>query len=376
MHSFSNVLFATVLGISSHSFAAQAQRYLYVTNDAKATIDIFDIDNNHAKVRSFDISTGESGKRRIRGITGHAGTARIYISDSDGKFVAAYDITTDKMVWKKTYADCEFPDRLNVTNDGSVLFVPCKTSENHMVVDAETGEVITTIPMPKTPHNTFTGESGKHVYLSAKNSTTLFMADPTTYEKVGEIPGFSSGIRPFSVDREEKFAFMTMTKTLGFGVGDITSGKKLFEVSIQTPKERTQHKNAEAPRTHGGKPFSHGIAVRPNSKEVWFIDDAWGYLYVFDTSPLYQSTPEIPTHLASVPLFDDITKVWTDNRWRWVAFSTDGKYVYPASGYVVDAETKKKTDMKITPSEKLIEVDFEDGVPVAVSGQNGGFYEN
>ncbi|MGE0174762.1 MAG: hypothetical protein AB7T49_18360 [Oligoflexales bacterium] len=369
------LIVATLLSVPALSYG-ETKHYLYVTNDAKATIDIFDIDNNHAKVRSFDISSGESGKRRIRGITGHAGTGRIFISDSDDKFIAAYDLLTDKMIWKKTYEDCDFPDRLNATTDGSVVFVPCKTSDTHMVIDANTGDVIKTIPMPKTPHNTFTGETGKYMYLSAKNSTTLFLADPNTFEKVGEISGFSSGIRPFSVDQEERFAFMTMTKTLGFGVGDITNQQKLFEVSIETPKERTQNKKAEAPRTHGGKPLSHGIAVRPNSKEVWFIDDAWGYLYVFDTSPLYQTQPEQPVHLASVPLFDDITKIWTKDRWRWVAFSADGKYAYPAAGYVIDANTKKKTDMKITPSEKLIEVDFEDGKPVAVSGQNGGFYKD
>jgi hypothetical protein len=116
------------------------------------------------------------------------------------------------------------------------------------------------------------------------------------------------------------------------------------------------------------------LAVRPTTREVWFLDDAWGYLYVFDTSPLYQAPSQKPVHKASVSLFADITKQWTETRWRWVAFSLDGKWAYPASGVVVDAETKEIMPFKISPSEKIVEVDFVGETPVRVSGQNGGSY--
>jgi len=44
------------------------------------------------------------------------------------------------------------------------------------------------------------------------------------------------------------------------------------------------------------------------------------------------------------------------------------------AGAVVDAARRRLTDMKITASDKMLEVDFRGGVPVAVSGQNGGVY--
>jgi hypothetical protein len=41
---------------------------------------------------------------------------------------------------------------------------------------------------------------------------------------------------------------------------------------------------------------------------------------------------------------------------------------------VVDCETGKKTSMKISPSEKLLEVEFRNGKAVRNTGQQGGVY--
>ena len=122
---------------------------------------------------------------------------------------------------------------------------------------------------------------------------------------------------------------------------------------------------------HGDHPFSHGIAVRPGAREVWFMDDQWGYLNIFDTS----KSGFAPTFKGHVELFDEIDQPWgRDHGNRWVAFSIDGKYCYPADGLVVDAETGKKTSMRISPSEKLIEVEFRGNTAMRVSGQMGGIY--
>ncbi|MGE0171266.1 MAG: YncE family protein [Oligoflexales bacterium] len=371
------LLVVPALLLETSTFAATrgVQHYLYVANDDDATIDVFDVDNGHQKVRSFDASAGYSGKRRYRGITAHPGTARLYVSDSDDGFVAAFDLLTDKLVWKKTFDECTFPDRLNITKDGQTLYIPCKKDPmQHVAINAETGEVIQTYPMDKYPHNSFTGESGKYMYMSAYRNDTLFIADANTHELVKKVSGFTSGIRPFTVDKEERFFFATVTNILGFSVGDIENEKKLFDIKLETPKERTKNKKAGTELSHGGQPKSHGIAIRPGTREIWFNDDKWGYLYAYDTSPLYKKVPEAPVQVAMIPLFTDITKKWTTTRWRWVNTNTDGRYIYPASGIVVDAETKKITDMKITPSEKLIGIDFSNGKPVAAGGQNGGYF--
>ena len=80
-----------------------------------------------------------------------------------------------------------------------------------------------------------------------------------------------------------------------------------------------------------------------------------------------------PKWVKNIPLFDDITKVVGPDQDRWIQFSNDGKYCYTPSR-VIDADTGKVITDKIAVSEKIVEIDFRDGVPIAVSGQNGGVY--
>ena len=193
--------------------------------------------------------------------------------------------------------------------------------------------------------------------------------------------GFSSGIRPFAVDPTETHVFANLTTLLGFGVGDVRTGRTLYEVEQTTPPERLKHPEASGGHPHGGRPKSHGLALRPGTSEVWFLDDEWGYLCVYDASPLPGGPPK---HVATVPLFTDISKPYYraakdikgagDGYWRWLTFSIDGRWVYPANGAVVDAERREVTQMTITPSEKQVEVGFRSGRPVVVGGQNGGIY--
>jgi len=168
-----------------------------------------------------------------------------------------------------------------------------------------------------------------------------------------------------------RFIATSHTYLNGFGIADIETGA-ISEVRHMAPRERTRHwDKVKGGLPHGDHPYSHGIAVRPGAQEVWYLDDQWGYLYVFDASKSASS----PTFKGHVELFDEIDQPWgQDHGNRWVAFSIDGKYCYPSDGSVVDAETGKKTTMRISPSEKLIEVEFQGYTAARVSGQMGGVY--
>ena len=56
------------------------------------------------------------------------------------------------------------------------------------------------------------------------------------------------------------------------------------------------------------------------------------------------------------------------------SFPMDRKYCYPSDGSVIDADTGKKTSMRISASEKLLEAQFRDNQATRVSGQMGGVY--
>jgi hypothetical protein len=48
----------------------------------------------------------------------------------------------------------------------------------------------------------------------------------------------------------------------------------------------------------------------------------------------------------------------------WLTFGINGQYAYPDGGAVIDAQSKKVV-ARIPTSEKMIEIDFENGKPVA-----------
>ena len=84
------------------------------------------------------------------------------------------------------------------------------------------------------------------------------------------------------------------------------------------------------------------------------VDGVYGYVYVFDVTSLP------PKQIASIPIFHDPKQRPHPG---WITFSIDGRYAYPDGGVVIDTATKKVA-ARIPTSEKLIEIDFEDGRPV------------
>src|SRR4029077_21246517 len=91
--------------------AQQRQRFIYAAlpgvgggNNLKyggAGILVFDIDHAHKFVKRVPLQGAmpDDGRQEaIKGIAAHAPTARLYVSTS--RRVAAYDLTTDKLVWE------------------------------------------------------------------------------------------------------------------------------------------------------------------------------------------------------------------------------------------------------------------------------------
>jgi len=208
------------------------------------------------------------------------------------------------------------------------------------------------------PHNTWMNPAGTRVYLQVLTDPWVYIADTSSNKVIGKVGPFSKGLRPFTVTDDEKYVFANVDWLLGFEVGavrdgDRWGGKMLHRVEARTPATRL----AQIPNPPARKPHStpsHGINISPDQKEVWVVDGVYGYVYVYDV----RSLP--PKHVADVPLFKDPSE---QPHSGWISFSIDGKYVYPDGGAVIDSRTKKVV-ARIPTSEKLVEIDFQNGKPV------------
>jgi DNA-binding beta-propeller fold protein YncE len=350
---------ATPLGLQKSRARAGEHHFLYVAEPGIRNyveyggvgILIYDIDAAHKFVRripTWNVQAGESPEP-IKGIAASAKTGKLYVSTT--KRVACFDLSTDNKVWEKSYEGGS--DRLAISPDGSTLYVPSFEGPHWTVVDAKTGDVIAKIETKSGAHNTIYGPDGERVYLAGLHSSVLAVADARAHKLVSGIGPFSNSIRPFTVNGSQTLCFVNVNELLGFEVGDCKTGKMLHRVEV-AGYAKGQTKRHGCP--------SHGIALTPDEKELWLADAANSAVHVFD------ATVMPPRQMTSIKLRDQP---------GWITFGVDGRYVYPSTGDVIDAHTKRIVATladeagKPVQSEKLLEVVFADGKPVRAGDQFG-----
>lgn len=332
-----------------HSVHAQNQRYLYVAED-QGWIYVYDINDNHTLVKKFEVpGTGE-----YKGISADAKRGRLYLSSYTNDQFVCVDLKSEKTLWSIPIMG--YPDSHAQTPDGRYIYLPKRHGRSWDVIDADLGKIIANIPIPYgNPHNTWASKDGSKIYLAALGNENLYVVDVKTNRILKQVGPFQSnpddpwgwtqkkhngpkGIRPFAVSSDDHYCYVNMDGVLGYEIGDIRTGKRLGRVEVEGfEKKRGSHLTT-----------SHGVNFPPDEKEIWVSNDAGPYVHVFDC------TVEPHKKIADIKL---------SGKNGWITFGIDGKYVYPSSGDVIDVASKKIV-AKIVESEKLIEIQFENGKAV------------
>jgi DNA-binding beta-propeller fold protein YncE len=350
-------LLAGVLPLDAR--AGATGRFLYVaTPGIRNYLDyggigilVYDIDHGHRLVRripTFAIREGEPPEN-VKGIAASAKTARVYMTTH--KRLACFDLESDRLVWGREYpGGC---DRLAISPDGRVLYVPSFEGPHWHVLNARTGNTITTIVTNSGAHNTIYGPDGRRAYLAGLKSASLSVADTRTHKVVQTVGPFSNMVRPFTINAAQTLCFVNVNELLGFEVGDLASGKMLHRVTV------SGFENGPVKR-HGCP--SHGVGLTPDEKELWLSDGPNSRMHVFD------ATEMPPRQVASIALRDQP---------GWVTFSMDGAYAYPSTGEVIDTATRRVVATLAdenggqVQSEKVVEVAMDGGKPVRAGDQFG-----
>ena len=226
------------LGGSTIAAAASMgkRRHLYVTNNPEQTVDIFDINDNHRLIRSFPM-VGEV----VGGACADAASSRFFISQQREDTVTAYDLLSGDVLWVVNTVGVygyDHPDRVSITTDGHALYVPMKGTDKTLILDTATGERIAEFERPGRPHNSWSGESGKYMYVAGRSHPVMYVADQRTHKVVKKIGPFRWPIRPFSISADERYLYANLTYTIGFAVADLETGE-LNEIEHMPPIERT-----------------------------------------------------------------------------------------------------------------------------------------
>jgi DNA-binding beta-propeller fold protein YncE len=312
---------------------------------------VFDIDNGHTFVKRIPTAGLDAAGKplNVKGVCANAATKKIYVSTTQQ--LMCLDLVTEKLLWEKKFdRGC---DRMSMTPDGALIFLPSFEGPLWYVLRASDGEELARITPDSGAHNTVAGLNGKEAYLAGLKSPLLTVADTAAHRAIRTVGPFSASIRPFTVNGRQTLCFVNVNELLGFEVGDLVSGQKLHRVDVKG--------FSKGPTKRHGCP-SHGIGLTPDEKELWLTDSFNTRVHIFD------ATVMPPVQVASIVVRDEP---------GWVTFSIDGRYAYPSTGDVIDTRTRKIVTLlkdelvRNVQSEKMVEIDFKGTQPVSVGDQFG-----
>lgn len=361
------LLLAVILCLASAAFfelsaaadAESVRRYLYVAQPGIRNyleygghgVLVYDIDDGHRFVRRIpSAGLNEQGEPiNVKGVCANAQTKRLYVSTI--RSLICFDLQTDEVLWEKTYeGGC---DRMSMTPDGRVIYLPSFEKAHWHVVDALSGEVLAKIVPDSGAHNTVVALDGREAYLAGLRSPLLTVADARQHEAVRTVGPFGNSIRPFTVNGTRTLCFVNVNELLGFEVGDLKTGKRLHRVEVEGFEK--------GPVKRHGCP-SHGIGLTPDERELWVCDAANRRMHVFD------ATVMPPKQAASIEVRDEP---------GWITFSLDGKLAYPSTGDIIDVKSRRVVTQltdeegRMVMSEKVVEIHFEGEEPVRAGDQFG-----
>jgi DNA-binding beta-propeller fold protein YncE len=237
--------------------------------------------------------------------------------------------------------------------DGAVIYVPTFEGDFWNVVDTKSGELITRIETKSGAHNTVASRDGRFMFLGGLKSPDLFMVDCVKHELAKRIGPMGGSIRPFTIDSATKRAYVCVNGLLGFEMAEIETGKLAHRVEVAGFKS--------GPVKRHGCP-SHGVGLTPDEREAWVVDAFNERIHVFD------NTVDPPRQMQSIPVRDQP---------GWITFSIDGRFAYSSTGEVIETVSKRIVASladdfeRAIHSEKMIEIDFREGEPIATGDQFG-----
>jgi hypothetical protein len=228
------VLFAA-LPLAAHA-DEKPRRLLYVVTPGirnlleygGAGILVFDRDREFTFVKRIATPASKATKpENIKGVCACAATRKLYFTTLTT--LSCVDLVSEKTLWEKALpGGC---DRMSITLDGKVLYVPTLEKDHWNVVKGDSGELLRRIETKSGSHNTACSVNGRWMYLAGLRSPLLSVADTRTHELVRRVGPFSDAIRPFTVS--DTHCFVNVNGLLGFEVGDLKTGKMLHRIEVK-----------------------------------------------------------------------------------------------------------------------------------------------
>ena len=348
---------ALAVGVPPAAGATRVSRRVYVFTDG--ALDVYDVDRGFAHVRRTPLPMLARG---VRGAAGSAATGQLHVAyggnggENGNGSLLRFDLRAHDVVWTRDYPFGV--DSHAVGPAGQRLYLPdgaLSEKGRWHVVDARDGRVLRAIRGDRGAHNTIVSRDGRRVYLGGRDGYYLFVADTRTGRTLRRVGRFQSGVRPFTVNRRETLAFVTVTNFLGFQVASLVSGRVLHTVAVEGFDWDQDEFEPDAP--------SHGISLAPDERTLWVMDGPNSHVHVYDVRGLPRA---VPRKLASIRVHPLTGRqdpcAYACAKDGWLSHTRDGRHVLVGdAGDVIDTRTRRivRHLEPLANTRKFIEVHFD-----------------
>jgi YVTN family beta-propeller protein len=303
---------------------------IYVLNRDSSTIDVIDSATNKVMQTIQGISEPQAAVFSPDG-------SRAYItSESSDRSLNVVDTKTGNIIKKVLLSG-----RANhpaITNDGKRILVcindPGKAVD---IVDTTSLELVKVLPMKAPMHECLTTPDGEYVVAGSTEGKFIDVIDLRTEQSAWEVE-FDGGVLTFEIEgagvglTSTSRIFVQLTGFNGFSVVDFAARR---EVS------RIQFPDKAGSLTAGRQP-THGTAISPDGKTIWFCGSAANSVFVYSLPGLKLLGQVAMPEIAATSGHPAV-----GGHPFWITFVPDGKTVYVSNAdakmvSVIDVATLKE----------------------------------
>ena len=305
-----SALFCTLLAVvlSSPAVTHGATEYLYVANNHGGVVSVIAIPEFEV-VREIDVVPDQAlgkpgGSTYADDVVLTPDGSRMFVSRGGLRDVAAFGLPDGELLWQ--IETDGLADHFALSPDGGRLFVSVYSEDRVHVIDTREGRELARIASCSGPHGVRFSADGSRVYNGCMIGDALDVIDSGTFEVVQRI-SFDEGVRPFEISRDDRKAWVQLTRMHGFVELDLVEGRVTKTIHLPVPPGITAQ--TDFPHT-----AHHGMALNPDGTRICAAGTVADYVAVL-----------------SVPELDLLSTTSVGREPSWAISSLDGKYCYVSS---------------------------------------------
>jgi YVTN family beta-propeller protein len=277
------------------------------------------------------------------GITIAPDGKRIYVTNEARVTLDIVDVKTLK-VFKRIPLSGR-PNNVDVATDGSKVYVGIRQEPGAVdVIDAESLTNVKTIPVTGTIHNVYVSPEGSQLFAGSIDGRTINVID-LARQAVSWTLTLDAGIRPMALIKNGEGStgqiIVQLSDFHGFAVVDFATRKEIARVEFPDPPGL--EKELEGLQ---GSP-AHGLAFSPDQSVLWSTSKYYHAVYAYAVpQPCRPGRPAEPGRRCE---WEMLKIVDVGSHPDWLAMTPDGKSLYVALAgddltAVIDTETMTVVD--------------------------------